>query len=322
MRSYAIGMDIGGTTVKLGLFDQDAQLLDRWEIPTHTQDNGCHILPEAVSSIRDQLAKRGLVPDQLAGIGAGVPGPVDENGVVNKCVNLGWGVFSVKEELARLLPEAPRIAVGNDANVATLGELWMGGGKGHTGAVMLTLGTGVGGGVVIGSKILPGANGAAGEVGHMTVEPEETAPCTCGKHGCLEQYASASGIVFLAKRMLIQSQLPSPLRDLSSFSAKDICDLARNGDKMAGLILNRCGQYLGLAMSYIACALDPQVFLIGGGMSKAGAVLLQVIERHYRKFAFHPSTHTPIVLAMLGNDAGIYGCAAMVFDQQKSKQVI
>ena len=314
MRSYAIGMDIGGTTVKLGLFDQDAQLLDRWEIPTHTQDNGSHILPEAVSSIRDQLAQRGLGPDQLAGIGAGVPGPVDENGVVNKCVNLGWDVFNVKAELERLLPGIPRVAVGNDANVATLGELWQGGGRGYASAVMLTLGTGVGGGVVIGSKILPGANGAAGEVGHMTVAPEENAPCTCGKRGCLEQYASANGIVFLAKRMLTQSQLPSPLRDISSFSAKDICNLARDEDELSKLILDRCGRYLGLAMSYIACTLDPQVFLIGGGMSKAGAVLLQAIERHYRKFAFHPSTHTPIALAMLGNDAGIYGCAAMVLN--------
>ncbi|MBR2934737.1 MAG: ROK family glucokinase [Oscillospiraceae bacterium] len=315
MRSYAIGMDIGGTTVKLGLFDQDAHLLDRWEIPTHTQDNGNYILPEAVDSIRDRLAQHGLDSNQLAGIGVGVPGPVDETGIVNKCVNLGWDVFNVKAELERLLPGIPRVAVGNDANVATLGELWQGGGRGYASAVMLTLGTGVGGGVVIGSKILPGANGAAGEVGHMTVEPEENAPCTCGKRGCLEQYASANGIVFLAKRMLTQSQLPSPLRDISSFSAKDICDLARDEDELSKLILDRCGRYLGLAMSYIACTLDPQVFLIGGGMSKAGAVLLQPIERHYRKFAFHPSAHTPIVLAELGNDAGIYGCAAMVFDQ-------
>ncbi len=314
MRPYAIGMDIGGTTVKLGLFDAQAQLLDRWEIPTHTQDNGVHVLPDAVNSIRNRLAQKGLNRCQVAGIGVGVPGPVDENGVVNKCVNLGWGVFSVKEELARLLPEVPRIAVGNDANVATLGELWMGGGKGHTGAVMLTLGTGVGGGVVIDGKLLPGANGAAGEVGHMTVELQETAVCSCGKCGCLEQYASANGIVFLVKRMLAQSDIPTPLRNMSGFSAKDICDLARNGDKMAGLILDRCGQYLGLAMSYIACALDPQVFLIGGGMSRAGDVLIQAIETHYRRFAFHPSAQTPIVLAKLGNDAGIYGCAAMVFN--------
>ena len=312
MGSYVIGMDIGGTTVKLGLFDQDAKLLDRWEIPTHTRDNGSYILPEAVDSIRDRLTQRELRPDQLTGIGVGVPGPVDETGIVNKCVNLGWDVFNVKAELERLLPEIPRVAVGNDANVATLGELWQGGGKGYTNAVMLTLGTGVGGGVVIDGKILPGANGAAGEVGHMTVELEERIPCTCGKHGCLEQYASANGIVFLAKRMLTQSPLPSPLRNIPSFSAKDVCDFARDEDELSKLILDRCGRYLALAMSYIACTLDPQVFLIGGGMSKAGAVLLQAIEHHYHKFAFHPSACTPIVLATLGNDAGIYGCAAMV----------
>lgn len=314
MRPYAIGMDIGGTTVKLGLFGSDAQLLDRWEIPTHTQGNGIRVLPEAVDSIRCRLAQKEVDLCQVAGVGVGVPGPVDEHGVVNKCVNLGWGVFSVKEELARLLPELPHIAVGNDANVATLGELWMGGGKGHTGAVMLTLGTGVGGGVVIDGKLLPGANGAAGEIGHMTVALQETTVCACGKRGCLEQYACANGIVFLARRMLARSDTPTPLRDMSAFSAKDICDLARNGDEMAGLILDQCGQYLGLAMSYIACTLDPQVFIIGGGMSRAGAVLIHAIEAHYRKFAFHPSAHTPIVLAKLGNDAGIYGCAAMVFN--------
>lgn len=312
MVSYAIGVDIGGTTVKLGLFRSDFTLLEKWEIPTNTRDKGMHILADAACSITEKLTQAGLSPNQVMGIGIGVPGPVDERGVVNRCVNLGWGVFNVKEEMARLLPNIPNVAAGNDANVAALGELRQGGGKGHTSAVMFTLGTGVGGGVVMDAAILPGANGAAGEVGHMTVDPHETVPCTCGKHGCLEQYASANGIVFLAKRMLAQNDTPSPLRALTSFSAKDICDLAREGDEMAKSIVDRCGAYLGLAMSYVSCTLDPQVFIVGGGMSRAGAVLLERAKAHYREYAFHPCTHTPIVQAKLGNDAGIYGCAAMI----------
>jgi len=312
MHSFAIAADVGGTSVKLGLFTPDAQLMDKWETPTRTEDNGCHILPHIASAIRERTAQLGLDLHHAAGMGVGVPGPVDEKGVVNGCVNLGWGKVDLTGELARLLPEVPRFAAANDANAATLGELWQGGGKGYSNAVMLTLGTGVGGGVVIGGKILPGANGAAGEIGHMTVEPEEPVTCTCGKRGCLEQYASANGIVFLAKRMLTECSTPSPLREMPGFSAKDICDLAREGDLMATQILDRCGRYLGLAMSYIACTADPQIFLIGGGMSRAGEVLLNAIEPHYRTFAFHASAHTPMALATLGNDAGIYGCAAMV----------
>ena len=313
MRSFAIAADVGGTSVKLGLFGPDAQLMDKWEIPTNTQDNGSYILPDIAAAIRQRTAQLGLDLHHAAGMGMGVPGPVDEAGVVNGCVNLGWGKFNLKEELARLLPEVSRFAAANDANAATLGELWQGGGKGCSDAVMLTLGTGVGGGVVHGGNILPGANGAAGEIGHMTVEPDETVTCTCGKRGCLEQYASANGIVFLAKRMLAQCDTPSSLRNIPTLSSKEICDLAREGDPMAVQILDRCGRYLALAMSYVACTVDPQVFLIGGGMSRAGEVLLDAIRPHYRSFAFHASARTPMALATLGNDAGIYGCAAMVF---------
>lgn len=312
MRSFAIAADVGGTTVKLGLFGPDAQLMDKWEVPTNIQDNGSWILPDIAAAVRQRTAQLGLDLHHAAGMGIGVPGPVDEAGVVNGCVNLGWGRFNLKEALSRLLPEVSVFAAANDANAATLGELWQGGGKGYSDAVMLTLGTGVGGGVVHGGHILPGANGAAGEIGHMTVEPDETAACTCGKRGCLEQYASANGMVFLAKRMLTECHIPSPLRELPNFSAKDICDLAREGDPLCLQILNRCGRYLGLAMSYISCTADPQIFILGGGMSRAGDVLLNAIEPHYRAFAFHASAHTPIVFATLGNDAGIYGCAAMV----------
>ena len=313
MHPYAFGVDVGGTTVKLGLFSRDGALLEKWEIPTRTQNNGEHVLPDIVASIRSKLSEKNIAPQNVEGIGIGVPGPVSADFTVNKCVNLGWGVFNLKEKMNQLLPEISNVAAGNDANVATLGELWQGGGKGYQSAVMFTLGTGVGGGVVVDGKIVAGANGGAGEVGHMTVEPGETVSCACGKYGCLEQYASANGIVRMGKVMLSQCDKPSALRDLERFTAKDICDLARNGEEMAMDIVERFGEYMGRAMSYVACTTDPDVFIVGGGMSRAGSIITDVMLKYYRKYAFHVSTGTSIALAELGNDAGIYGCAKMIF---------
>ena len=313
MHPYAFGVDVGGTTVKLGLFSRDGALLEKWEIPTRTQNNGENVLPDIVASIRSKLSEKNIAPQNVEGIGIGVPGPVSADFTVNKCVNLGWGVFNLKDKMNQLLPEIPNVAAGNDANVATLGELWQGGGKGYQSAVMFTLGTGVGGGVVVDGKIVAGSNGGAGEVGHMTVEPGETVPCACGKYGCLEQYASANGIVRMGKVMLSQCDKPSALRDLERFTAKDICDLARNGEEMAMDIVERFGEYMGRAMSYVACTTDPDVFIVGGGMSRAGSIITDVMLKYYRKYAFHVSTGTSIALAELGNDAGIYGCAKMIF---------
>lgn len=313
MHPYAFGVDVGGTTVKLGLFSRDGVLLEKWEIPTRTQNNGENVLPDIVASIRSKLSEKNIAPQNVEGIGIGVPGPVSADFTVNKCVNLGWDVFNLKDKMNQLLPEIPNVAAGNDANVATLGELWQGGGKGYQSAVMFTLGTGVGGGVVVDGKIVAGANGGAGEVGHMTVEPGETVPCACGKYGCLEQYASANGIVRMGKVMLSRCDKPSGLRDLERFTAKDICDLARNGEEMAMDIVERFGEYMGRAMSYVACTTDPDVFIVGGGMSRAGSMITDVMLKYYRKYAFHVSAGTSIALAELGNDAGIYGCAKLIF---------
>lgn len=312
MKSYAFGVDVGGTTVKMGLFQSDGTLLEKWEIPTRTENQGEHILPDIVHSIRETLSAKNISAQDVSGIGIGVPGPVSADFTVHKCINLGWGVFNLKERMNQLLPEIPNVAAGNDANVATLGELWQGGGKGYHSAVMFTLGTGVGGGVVIDGQIVAGAFGGAGEVGHITVDPQEPVPCACGKHGCLEQYASANGIVRMAKVMLEQCQTPSKLRDMERFTSKDVCDLAREGEEMAMEILDRFGEYLGRALSFVSCTVDPDIFIIGGGMSRAGNILIDVISKYYRQYAFHVSTGTPFALAVLGNDAGIYGCAKMI----------
>ena len=312
MKPYAFGVDVGGTSVKLGLFSTEGSLLEKWEIPTRTQNNGENVLPDIVASIRAKLAEKSIAPQEIEGIGLGVPGPVAADFTVYKCVNLGWGVFNLKEKMNQLLPEIPNVAAGNDANVATLGELWQGGGKGYHSAVMFTLGTGVGGGIVVDDKIVAGTNGGAGEVGHMTVNPLESVPCACGKYGCLEQYASANGVVRMGKVMLFQSYKQSKLRGMDTFTSKDICDLAREGEEMALDIIDRFGVYMGRAMSYVSCTIDPDICIIGGGMSRAGTILTDAILKYYRRYAFHVSTGTSIALAELGNDAGIYGCVKMI----------
>lgn len=312
MKPYAFGVDVGGTSVKLGLFSSEGSLLEKWEIPTRTENNGDHVLPDIVASILSKLTEKNIPFEEIDGIGIGVPGPVSADFTVNKCINLGWGVFNLKEKMNQLLPQIPKIAAGNDANVATLGELWQGGGKGYHSAVMFTLGTGVGGGIVVNDQIVAGTNGGAGEVGHMTVNPQESVPCACGKYGCLEQYASANGLVRMGKVMLFQSYKPSKLREMENFTAKDICDLAREGEEMSLDIVDRFGEYLGRAMSYVSCTVDPDICIIGGGMSRAGSIITDAILKYYRRYAFHVSTGTSIALAELGNDAGIYGCAKMI----------
>ena len=308
---YAFGVDVGGTTVKLGLFSDSGMLLEKWEIPTRTENGGREILPDIAASLRERLTLREISPASVKGIGIAVPGPVDENGIVHGCVNLGWGDVDVKDAMNRLLPEIPHVAAGNDANAATLGELRQGGGAGHDSAAMFTLGTGVGGGVVVNGRVIAGAHGGAGELGHITVEPGETTPCACGKCGCLEQYASANGIVRMGKVMLTQCDTPSPLREMGTFTSKEICDLARDGDSMACSIVDRFGEYLGRALSFVAATVDPDIFIIGGGMSRAGSVIIDAVTKYYRRYVFHICADPPIVLAELGNDAGIYGCAHM-----------
>ncbi|MCI8400052.1 MAG: ROK family glucokinase [Oscillibacter sp.] len=312
MKEFAVGVDLGGTTVKMGLFRSDGELVKKWEIPTDTSDGGRAILPDIAKSIRAELDGLGISAGDVAGIGIGVPGPVDAETTVHRCVNLGWGVINLRKEMNALIPEIPEIAANNDANVAALGELWQGGGRGFDSAVLITLGTGVGGGVVLNGQIISGCNGGAGEVGHMTVNVHETEQCTCGKYGCLEQYASANGIVRLAKRMLAKSEKPSALRTMDRITSKDICDLAREGEEMSQDILDRWGSYMGRAMGNISCTIDPDVYILGGGMSRAGQLVTSAVLRHYKKYAFHVSQNTGVVLAQLGNDAGIYGGAKMI----------
>lgn len=308
---YCIGVDVGGTSVKMGLFSEEEALLDKWEIVTRREEAGKYILSDIAQSIEKTLWKKKLEKEELLGIGIGIAGPITQDGTVLKCANLGWDVFNVADEL-RKLTGVSNIRVANDANVAALGEMWKGGGQGYDSIVMVTLGTGVGGGVIINGEIVSGSKGAAGEIGHMTVRLDEEDTCGCGKRGCLEQYASATGLVKEANRALNQVDQPSRLRDVPYLSAKVIFDSAKAGDELAEELVERMCSYLGLACSHVAAVVDPEAFVIGGGVSKAGEVLTEGIKRHYEENVLFALKNKEFKLAELGNDAGIYGSAKMI----------
>ena len=314
MKPYAFGIDIGGTTVKCGFFNSDGSFVENWEIKTRKENDGALILPDIADSIREKMVAHGVTLDQVEGIGVGVPGPVLDDGVVNGCVNLGWGVFNVADKMRELIGDV-RVEVGNDANVAALGEQWRGGGKGYKNVVMVTLGTGVGGGIIINGKILPGGHGAAGEIGHIQMRKNETAVCGCGKKGCLEQYASATGIVRMAKIALANEKKNTSLRDLDQAGCKAIFDTAKTGDAVALGLVDMLGEMLGSALAHITAVVDPEVIVIGGGVSKAGQILLDAIIKYYRPAAFHACRDTEFKLAVLGNDAGMYGAVRMVLNE-------
>lgn len=310
MKDICFGVDVGGTTVKIGLFHIDGKLLDSFEIPTRKEEKGKYVISDIAKALEKELEDKDISKDCVAGVGIGVPGPVLDDGTVNICVNIGWGVINVADELGSLI-HLP-VKVGNDATVAALGEIWQGGGKGYDSLALFTLGTGVGGGIIINGKPVNGSHGAGGEVGHIPVVMDETETCTCGKKGCLEQAASATGIVRQAKKILEQSQKPSALRKYDKLTAKDIFDEAKAGDELAQEAVEILGRYLGIAMAHVAGVVDPEVFVIGGGVSKAGQYLIDVIERNYRHYSFHASRNAKITLATLGNDAGMYGAARLV----------
>jgi len=312
MAEYVFGVDIGGTTVKLGLFTVAGELLEKWEITTRTDEGGKYILGDIAETLQNKMAERKLSKEQVAGIGMGVPGPVKEDGTVLRCVNLGWGIFNVSDELNKII--GLPVKVGNDANMAALGEMWQGGGKGYKNIVMVTLGTGVGGGIILNGKMLFGVNGAGGEIGHIQVNDTETEVCGCGRKGCLEQYTSATGIVRMANQALNNTDRPSSLRNVQYVSAKEIFDAAKNGDDLAIELVENHGRCLGKALAQIACVVDPEIFVIGGGVSRAGNIITDTTSKYFQEYCFHACKKTQFTLATLGNDAGIYGGACSILE--------
>lgn len=316
MGKYIYGIDLGGTTVKMGLFDNEGNIIDKWEIVTRKEDNGSQILPDIAASVKDKNSEKNIAIEEIEGIGIGVPGPVTEDGRVLKCANLGWGVLSVTDELRRLTGIA-KVKAGNDANVAALGEQWRGGGRGFDSIVMVTLGTGVGGGVIQNGKILTGSNGAAGEIGHLKVNPHETATCGCGGHGCLEQYSSATAIMRHARKLVSETEEESYLRQFETekITGKEIFDAYKADDNLAKQVVKRFAEYLGLGLANVAAVVDTQAFVIGGGVSKNGQAVIDVISGEYEKnVALFALKGKEFRLAELGNDAGMYGAVRMVME--------
>ena len=314
MGKKCIGIDVGGTTVKVGMFELDGTLVKKWEVPTRKEENGKYILPDVAAAIRKVLNEQNISLNEVAGAGLGIPGPVLPNGFVEVCVNLGWREMNPQEILSGLL-DGMTVKTGNDANVAALGEMWQGGGKGYHDIVMVTLGTGVGGGVIIDEKIIPGRHGLGGEIGHMRIREGEKEQCNCKGYGCVEQIASATGIAREARRMMKQSGEDSAMRKFGDrISAKNVLDCAKAGDKLAMEVMETVSYYLGWALAIVSMTVDPEVFVIGGGVSKAGTFLTDMIRKYYEEYTPISENKAGIELATLGNDAGIYGAARLILD--------
>jgi len=302
------GVDLGGTAIKIACFDMEGNIRNKWEIPTDTKNNGKQILPDIAASLLQYCKEHGLT--DVLGVGIGVPGPVTGDGVVHKCVNLGWGEFNICQALEKLT--GFMVKAGNDATVAAVGECWKGGGQGCKNMVMVTLGTGVGGGIVIDGKPLHGTTGGAGEIGHMVLNRNETRKCNCGKRGCVEQYCSATGIVRMATDYLAESAADSSLRHIEKITAKAVFDAAAGGDTVAQTVLEQAYAYLGEFLANLCCVIDPEVILLGGGVSKAGQPLLDGVRRYFDTNIFHTCENTKFALATLGNDAGVYGAFKLI----------
>ena len=305
MRQVCFGADIGGTTVKLGLVSREGDLLEKREFSTQRDLEGA--FDDIAGHIRQ--VKESFPDDFFVGVGVGVPGPVVDQSLVRGCVNLGWGDVDVAQELSRRvgLP----VKAGNDANLATLGEQWQGGGRGCRNMMMLTVGTGVGGGIICDGRVIAGASGGGGEVGHLPLPFRPEWRCSCGKYGCLEVTASATGIIRAAREF-------SPFKEMEHVTAKDVYDAAAAGDENAKRVTVEAGQARGMAAATLACAANPEMILLGGGVSAAGRALLEPVEAAFQKYVFPPCGNVRFARARLGNDAGIFGGAALFFTQEGS----
>jgi glucokinase len=315
MKQVCFGIDIGGTAVKVGLFDTEGKLLNKWDFSTKKTGNGRDILKDSAEFILLKMQELNINKHDVIGVGVGIPGPVKDNGEVLELPNLGLGHFNIEDEMTQMT--GLKVKAANDANAAALGEMWMGGGKGFQNMVLVTLGTGVGGGIILNGSIIAGSNGAGGEIGHIFVNSNETATCGCGKKGCLEQYASATGIVRLAKSILAEKIDASCMRDIPELSAKSVFDCAKAGDKLALETVEGACCYLGIALSHIAQVIDPQAFVIGGGVSMAGEIITDTIEKYYNSHVMNALKNKEFRLATLGNDAGIYGAARLIYSLAK-----
>ncbi|MCK3923406.1 ROK family glucokinase [Streptococcus suis] len=317
MSKKIIGIDLGGTSVKLAILTTDGEIQEKWSIKTNILDEGSHIVPDIIDSIKHRFETHGLTKDDFLGVGMGSPGVVDsEVGTVIGAYNLNWKSLQLIKEQFESALGLP-FFIDNDANVAALGEQWVGAGNNNPNVVFMTLGTGVGGGVIAAGNLIRGVKGAGGELGHITVDFDEPFACTCGKKGCLETVASATGIVNLSRRYADQyagdAKLKQMIDDGQDVTAKDVFDLAKEGDDLALIVYRHFSEYLGVACANIAAVLNPAYIVLGGGVSAAGEFLLDGVRKVFAENSFPQiKESTQIVLATRGNDAGVLGAASLV----------
>ncbi|HHY73021.1 MAG TPA: ROK family glucokinase [Bacillus bacterium] len=315
MEKWLVGVDLGGTTIKFAFISENGEILFKWVMPTDTSNAGENIIPDMANSIVTKLHECQQNSSKLKGIGIGAPAFMDMGtGFVFEAINLGWRNINLKAELEKIL--SLPVVVDNDANVAALGEMWKGAGVGSKDLLCVTIGTGIGGGVILNGEIVHGTNGMAGEIGHITVIPENGLLCNCGKYGCLETISSATGMVRLAKSGLDErsdSMLKARYEELGQLTAKMIFEAALKNDAFALEIVNRASFYLGLAIANIANTINPKKIVIGGGVSKAGPIFLEAICKYFKQFALKRVFEgADLATATLGNDAGVIGGAWLV----------
>lgn len=309
-KQYYIGIDVGGTSVKEGLFDEDGNLLAKASVPTPPIVDAAGFA--AVTEAIDQVVAKAQIPRAfVAGIGLAVPCPIPASGDAKVKANIAINLPELKIAIQEHCPDAV-VKYENDANAAAMGEAWLGSAKGVQNVVMVTIGTGVGGGVIVNGDVVSGVVGAGGEIGHMCLNPAEERTCGCGGHGHLEQYSSATGVVRCMKKLLDENpDTPCTLRG-TDFAAKDVFDAARAGDALAAREVDEMTDTLGMALASIASTTDPEMFMVGGGVARAGDVLFNPLREHFKTYAFSSCRETPIVAATLGNDAGIYGAVRLI----------
>ncbi len=317
MSKKIIGIDLGGTSVKLAILTTAGEIQEKWSIKTNILDEGSHIVPDIIESIKHRFETHGLTKDDFLGIGMGSPGVVDSTaGTVIGAYNLNWKTLQLVKKQFETELGLP-FFIDNDANVAALGEQWVGAGENNPDVVFMTLGTGVGGGVIASGNLIRGVKGAGGELGHITVDFDAPFACTCGKMGCLETVASATGIVNLTRRYAEEyagnAKLKQMIDDGQDVTAKDVFDLAKEGDDLALIVYRHFSDYLGVACANIAAVLNPAYIVLGGGVSAAGDFLLEGVRKVFAENSFPQiKESTQLVLATLGNDAGVLGAASLV----------
>lgn len=322
MKDKIIGIDLGGTSAKMAIVSLKGEILEKWTVSTNILEDGIHIVPNLIESLEERIELYKMSAADFLGIGMGSPGKVDaDTKTVIGAYNLNW---STLREIGKAFEKAFDIPfyIENDANIAALGEQWKGAGEGALDCVTVTLGTGVGGGVVVNGQLVRGATGTAGEIGHLTIDTQGQFDCTCGKKGCLETVASATGIMHLARHFALEyvgdSIVKARIDDGSEVTSKDIFDAAKEGDYFGLQVVDRFAHYLGLACSHLANSLNPSKIVLAGGVAQAGEFLLDKVNEQFIEYCFPQIRNKEtLVLAQLGNDAGIMGAAQLVRLQTK-----